>query len=343
MCTSLDDQPGKNGPEVSALGFGAMGLYGANENERLIGRVLATRRSEVFLCTEFGVILGPNGVPAGISGSADYVRQSCEASLKRLNTDYIELYYVHRIDPNTPIEETVGAMAELVKEGKIHHLGLSESSVSTLRRAHAVHPIAAIQVEYSPWEVSIEDNGLLAACCELGVAIVAYSPLGAGFLTGKFRSADELDPNDRRRASPRFQGENFAKNVEIALQFKKLSEAKGVSASQLVLGRALGWGNICLFFNHLEDNLAANQISHSDEDDGAIRDLIKQISVAGTRYAEAGMKPTSLDPDPTKLGANRVGSGSNGVGSNELGVPALLDPTKMGLWVRDRQMDSRGL
>ncbi|RGB32840.1 aryl alcohol dehydrogenase, partial [Rhizophagus diaphanus] len=200
-------------------------MYGFGSNETLISKVLKEHRNKVFLCTKFA-FLQENG-EIKVSGKPEYVRQACENSLKRLGIDYIDLYYQHRVDPNTPIEDTVGALAELVKEGKVKYIGLSECSAETLRRAYKVHPIAAIQMEYSPWTLDIEKNGVLEACRELGVTMVAYSPLGRGFLTGKFKSIDDFEPNDFRRTVPRFQGENFNKNLELVQKFNEFASKKG--------------------------------------------------------------------------------------------------------------------
>ncbi|CAB5359156.1 unnamed protein product [Rhizophagus irregularis] len=235
-------------------------MYGLGDNEILLSKVLKEHRNEVFLCTKFA-FLQENG-EIKVSGKPEYVRQACENSLKRLGIDYIDLYYQHRVDPNTPIEDTVGALAELVKEGKVKYIGLSECSAETLRRAYKVHPIAAVQTEYSPWTLDIEKNGVLEACRELGVTMVAYSPLGRGFLTGKFKSIDDFEPNDFRRTVPRFQawvigqGENF---VTIP-GTKRLK--------------------------YLEENFEARNIHLSPEELSEIRKIIDSIEIAGERYDE---------------------------------------------------------
>src|SRR5262249_12711806 len=209
-------------------------VYGPHKNEELVGRAIKGRRKDVFLATKFGIVRDPKNPHArGVSGKPEYVRQSCEASLRRLDVETIDLYYQHRVDPNTPIEETVGAMAQLVKEGKIRYLGLSEASPETLRRAMKVHPITALQTEYSLWTRDSEDNGVLSTCRELGIAFVAYTPLGRGFLTGQFRTFDDLAPDDYRRNSPRFQGENFKKNLNLVREVEKLAVGKGCKPSQL--------------------------------------------------------------------------------------------------------------
>ncbi|RKO93476.1 oxidoreductase [Blyttiomyces helicus] len=323
---------GKAGPLVNALGFGAMGLseyygpaddteslavinraidlgatlidtadmYGAGANEKLLAQVLKSRRSEVFLCTKFGVKRGEDGSYLGIGGSPEYVREAAEASLKRLGVDTIDLYYQHRVDPNTPIEDTVRAMAKLVQEGKVRYLGLSECSAKTLRRAYAVHPIAAVEIEYSPWTTDIEENGLLATARELGVSIVAYSPLGRGFLTGKYRSLDDFAPDDFRRYSPRFQGGNFAKNLEIVEKLEELAKQKGVLVSQVVLAWILKQGEDFITIpgtkriKYLEENMGANAVTISDAEDKAIRNIINSISIHGERYDDNSMKMVNL-------------------------------------------------
>ncbi|KAJ3026589.1 UNVERIFIED_CONTAM: hypothetical protein HDU68_005407 [Siphonaria sp. JEL0065] len=325
---------GKNGPLVSAIGFGAMGLsefygatnddesisllnhaidigntfwdtsdmYGIGHNEQLIGRVLAARgRDKVFLATKFGVKRDPNtrGM-AGVDSSPTYVKQACEASLKRLGTNYIDLYYQHRVDPKTPIEETVKAMAELVKEGKVKYLGLSEASAETIRRAHAIHPITAYQVEYSPWTTDIETNGILATCNELGIAVIAYSPLGRGFLTGRFKSPEDFDENDYRRFNPRFQGEAFTKNLEIVKALEAIAEKKGVSVSQLTLAWVIAQGpNVIPIpgtksIKRLDENVGSLKVTITDEDNKAVRGIIAQIPVTGTRYDARGMSSVNL-------------------------------------------------
>ncbi|RIA88456.1 aldo/keto reductase [Glomus cerebriforme] len=270
-------------------------MYGPETNEILLSKVLKDRRSEVFICTKFGVIRDSN-FNFSVCGTPEYVHQACENSLKRLGIDYIDLYYQHRMDPNTPIEDTVGALAELVKEGKIKHIGLSECSANTLRRAHKVHPIAALQIEYSPWSLDIETNGIMETCRELGITIVAYSPLGRGFLTGKYKSIDDFEPNDIRRTHPRFQGENFAKNLELVNKFSEYANKKGVTSSQLCLAWVLAQGdNIVTIpgtkkIKYLEENLEAAKIQLSSNELSEIRQILNSIEIIGDRYTANGMK-----------------------------------------------------
>ncbi|EXX71731.1 aldo/keto reductase [Rhizophagus irregularis DAOM 181602=DAOM 197198] len=319
---------GKTGVKISAIGLGCMGMsdfygsadeqgninvlnraidlgstfwdtsdiYGNGANEILLSKVLKDKRDKVFLCTKFGTLRDSNGAFIGVSGKPEYVRQACERSLKRLGVDYIDLYYQHRMDPNTPIEDTVGALAELVKEGKVKYIGLSECSAETLRRAHKVHLIAAIQMEYSPWTIDIETNGIVEACRELGVTIVAYSPLGRGFLTGKYKSIDDFEPDDFRRTFPRFQGENFDKNLEIVRKFEEFANKKGVTPSQLCLAWVLAQGdNIVAIpgtkkIKYLEENLEGTRIHLTPEELSEIRQIINSIEIIGTRYQEEHMK-----------------------------------------------------
>jgi len=206
--------------------FDTADVYGSGANEILLGKAMKDRRDKFILATKFGVVRDPiTGISKGLNGKPDYVRSACEASLKRLQTDYIDLYYLHRVDPQTPIEETVAAMAELVKEGKVKYIGLSEVSSETLRRAHKVYPITALQTEYSLWSLDVQDD-ILATCRELGIALVAYSPLGRGFLTGQIKKFEDLEPNDYRRTNPRFQGENFAKNLELVSAIQQIAAEK---------------------------------------------------------------------------------------------------------------------
>ncbi|RIA84188.1 aldo/keto reductase [Glomus cerebriforme] len=264
-------------------------IYGVGANEILLSKVLKERRNEVFLCTKFAFSRGPNG-EFNISGKPEYVRQACENSLKRLGIDYIDLYYQHRVDPNTPIEDTVSALAELVKEGKVKYIGLSECSAETLRRAYKVHPIAAVQMEYSPWTLDIETNGIMEACRELGVTIVAYSPLGRGFLTGKYKSIDDFEPSDFRRTIPRFQGENFAKNLEIVYKFNEIANKKGVTPGQLCLAWVLAQGNNIVAIpgtrriKYLEENYEAAKIHLSSDELSEIRNIIDSMEIIGARY-----------------------------------------------------------
>ncbi|CAB4415339.1 unnamed protein product [Rhizophagus irregularis] len=323
---------GKTGVKIPAIGLGCMGMsefygsadegenikvlnrsidmgctfwdtadvYGSGANEILLSKVLKERRNEVFLCTKFAFYRGPNG-EFNVSGKPEYVRQACETSLKRLGVDYIDLYYQHRVDPNTPIEDTVGALAELVKEEKVKYIGLSECSAKTLRRAYKVHPIAAVQMEYSPWTLDIEKNGMLEACRELGVTIVAYSPLGRGFLTGKFKSIDDFEPNDYRRTVPRFQGENFNKNLELAKKFNEFASKKGVTAGQLCLSWVLAQGDDFVAIpgtkrvKYLEENFEAGKIQLSPEEISEVRKIIDSIEIVGDRSNERILKYSDKD------------------------------------------------
>jgi len=317
---------GTQGPQVSAIGLGCMGMsdfygprddaqslavlnhaldiglnffdtadmYGVGRNEQLISQVLAKRRSEVVIATKFGNVRAPDGTPLGIDGSAAYVRKACEASLQRLGVEQIDLYYQHRVDKKVPIEETVGAMAELVKAGKVKHLGLSEASAATIRRAAAVHPIAAVQTEYSLWSRDVEDE-VLPTCRELGIALVPYSPLGRGFLTGAIRSTDQLAADDWRRANPRFQAANLDANLALANALGMLARDHGHTPAQLALAWLLDQGDDIVPIpgtrssTRLDENAAATRITL----DPALREQLMAVlaehPVAGTRYPEAAM------------------------------------------------------
>jgi aryl-alcohol dehydrogenase-like predicted oxidoreductase len=269
-------------------------LYGPHTNEELVGRALAGRRDEVVLATKFGVKPNADG-PAGrpLDGTPENVRQSIEGSLKRLNTDHVDLYYQHRMDPDTPIEETVGALGELVQEGKVRHIGLSEAAPDTIRAAHAVHPITAVQSEYSLFTRDMEDE-VLPTLRELGIGLIAYSPLGRGFLSGRFSSADELDADDWRRTQPRFQGENAERNIELAGTVAELASEKGIAPAQLALAWVLAQGDDIVPIpgtkrrRYIEQNAAALDVQLSDADLARIGDAIGEP--AGTRYDEAGMQ-----------------------------------------------------
>jgi len=256
---------------------------------------LRGRRGNVVLATKFGNMRGADGSFRGVNGRPEYVREACEASLKRLGVDVIDLYYQHRVDPQTPIEDTVGAMAELVRAGKVRFLGLSEAAPATVRRAHAVHPIAALQTEYSLWSRDPEDE-ILPTVRELGIGFVPYSPLGRGFLTGSIRSIDDLEPDDYRRNSPRFQGENFAKNLELVEEIAALAREKGCTPSQLALAWVLAQGEDIVPIpgtkhrRYLEENVAALRIALSAQDLMRIDRALPAGSAAGTRYPEAAMK-----------------------------------------------------
>jgi aryl-alcohol dehydrogenase-like predicted oxidoreductase len=318
---------GRSGLRVSALALGCMGMsefygprddaesiatihaavdsgvnfldtsdiYGPFINEELVGRAIADRRDRVVLATKFGILRDPkNPSFRGVSGKPAYVRSACEASLKRLGVDVIDLYYQHRVDPDTPIEDTVGAMAGLVRQGKARHLGLSEAGPATLRRASAVHPIAALQSEYSLWSRDPED-GVLQTCRELGIGFVAYSPLGRGFLTGQIKRFEDLAPDDYRRMSPRFQGENFAKNFDVVEWIGVIAAEKGCTPSQLALAWVLSRGEdiIPLFGTkrrkYLAENLAAVDVVLTPDDLRRIEEVAPRGVVAGERYPAAMM------------------------------------------------------
>lgn len=264
-------------------------MYGPFTNEELVGRAIRDRRDKVVLATKFGVMRGEDKSFRGLSGSPEYVRAACEASLRRLGVEVIDLYYQHRVDPSVPIEDTVGAMAELVKQGKVRYLGLSEAAPEMLRRASAVHPVSALQTEYSLWSRDPEDK-ILAACRELGIGFVAYSPLGRGFLTGQIRRFEDLAANDYRRSSPRFQGENFQKNLDLVARVEEIAREKGCTAGQLALAWVLAQGEDIVTIpgtkrrKYLEENAAAAQITLTPEDLARIDAAAPRGAAVGTRY-----------------------------------------------------------
>ena len=271
-------------------------VYGPFKNEELVGKAIRGKREKVVLATKFGIVRDPNNPNArGVSGEPEYVRKSCDASLRRLGVETIDLYYQHRIDPNTPIEETVGAMAGLVKEGKVRFIGLSEAGPETLRRATKVHPIAALQTEYSLWSRDPEDE-ILATCRELGIGFVAYSPLGRGFLTGQIKKFEDLSADDYRRTSPRFQGANFEKNLELVCRVEEIAREKKYQPSQLALAWVLAQGEDIVPIpgtkrrKYLEENAAAVDLHLTAGDLRRIDEVLPKEAAAGARYPEAMMK-----------------------------------------------------
>ncbi len=287
-----DDESGATIDRALELGinfFDTADMYGIGKNEELVGKFLGPRRKDVILATKFGNVRGADGSFLGINGSPAYVRSACDASLKHLGMDYIDLYYQHRVDQNVPIEETVGAMAELVKEGKVRFLGLSEASAETIRRAYAVHPIAALQTEYSLWTRDVEAE-ILPTVRDLGMTFVPYSPLGRGFLTGAFQQIADLAPDDTRRNHPRFQDENFQKNMELVVRVKEIAAEKQCTPAQLALAWLLAQGTDLVPIpgtkrrNYLEENIHALDVQLSAADIARISEALPPGAASGTRY-----------------------------------------------------------
>lgn len=274
--------------------FDTADMYGPFRNEELLGRALADRRDQAVVATKFGIVRDADGGFGGINGAPEYARRACEGSLSRLGVETIDLYYLHRVDPATPIEDTVGAMSRLVEEGKVRFLGLSEAAPATLRRACRVHPITALQTEYSLWSRDPEDE-LLSTCQELGIGFVAYSPLGRGFLSGRYRSIEDLEEGDWRRMNPRFTGDNFQRNLAFVDKVREIAQARGVTPSQLALAWLLSRENVTPIpgttrVERLEENLAAAEISLTADELAAIEAVAPMGVAAGTRYPEDGMR-----------------------------------------------------
>lgn len=285
--------------ELGVTLFDTADMYGPFTNERLVGKAVRDRRDKVVLATKFGSMRSASGEYLGINGTPDYVRKACDASLERLGVDHIDLYYQHRVDPKVPIEDTVGAMAELVRAGKVRHLGMSEAAPATLRRANAVHPITALQTEYSLWSRDVEDE-ILPTCRELGVGFVAYSPLGRGFLTGRFTSFDDLPADDWRRHNPRFQGENFDRNLELVRHVEHVAQTKGCTPAQVALAWLLHRGSDIVPIpgtkrvKYMRENVRALEVMLTPEDMSRIDAIAPRGVASGQRYAEGGMKSVNL-------------------------------------------------
>ncbi len=285
-------------------------MYGPFTNERLVGEAIADRRDQVVLATKFGNERAEDGTRIGVNGRPEYVRKACDDSLRRLGVDHIDLYYQHRVDPDTPVEETWGAMAELAEAGKVRYLGISEAAPGTIRRAHSVHPVTALQTEYSLWSRDVEDE-ILPAVRELGIGFVAYSPLGRGFLTGQFQRFEDLPEGDYRRNSPRFQGENFQKNLEVVGKVREIASEKGATPSQLALAWLLSRGEDIVPIpgtkrrEYLEENVAATEIKLTDEDLARIEEAAPAGVAAGERYDEASLPGVGLITRPDLSGGDR--------------------------------------
>jgi aryl-alcohol dehydrogenase-like predicted oxidoreductase len=285
--------------ELGIKFFDTSDIYGPFTNEVLVGKALRPHRGQVIIATKFGIVRDPDGTRRGISGRPEYVHKACDASLQRLGIDTIDLYYQHRVDPNTPIEDTVGAMAELVQAGKVRYLALSEASPATIRRAHAVHPISALQTEYSLWSREPEDE-ILPTLRELGIGFVPYSPLGRGFLTGQIQKPEDLASDDWRKNSPRFQGENFQKNLDVVRKIEQLAAKKGCTSSQLALAWVLAQGDDLAPIpgtkrvNYLEENAAAEQVQLTESDLAELDAIAPKGVAAGERYDAGGMRAVSL-------------------------------------------------